>query len=553
MKKNFLFIICLILLIVSVSSVSASADVNQTIGNESGDSIALANDDGKDLGDNNLSYMSDINMDDNNLSYMSDINMDDDLSKLNISGVDFSSIDMKDIDLSKIDLSKIDLSKIDLKDIDLSKIDLSKIDLKDIDLSKIDFDVLSKIDLSGLNISDVLSKIDLSGLNISDVLSKIDLKDIDLSKIDLSGLNISDVLSKIDLSGLNISDFNPSDLADLTLSNVTKYYHGPERLEATYTILGQPIENVTIHFYVNDVEYKVNTSSAGKASIALNLNPGVYDVMARSLIIFQTATVTIKSTIEAKDIIKYYKNATQYYAKFVDGQGNLLKNTDVKFNINGVEYTRKTDASGVAKLNINLNSGTYIITATNPVTNEMRSNMIQVYGLIAENRDLTKYFKNESQYSIRLFDDQGNPVGAGVTALFNIHGVFYNRTSDENGYVKLNINLNPGDYIVTAEYNGYKVSNNIKVLPLLIASDLTKPFLDLTPFTVKLVNGHGNALIDKVITFNINGVMYNRTTDLSGIARLNINLWPGEYIITSMYEQMGAVTANKVTVTSIFG
>ncbi|WP_296884656.1 hypothetical protein [uncultured Methanobrevibacter sp.] len=47
--------------------------------------------------------------------------------------------------------------------------------------------------------------------------------------------------------------------------------------------------------------------------------------------------------------------------------------------------------------------------------------------------------------------------------------------------------------------------------------------------------------------------MYNRTTDLSGIARLNINLWPGEYIITSMYEQMGAVTANKVTVTSIFG
>ena len=542
MKKNFLFIICLILLIVSVSSVSASADVNQTIGNESGDSIALANDDGKDLGDNNLSYMSDINMDDNNLSYMSDINMDDDLSKLNISGVDFSSIDMKDIDLSKIDLKDIDLSKIDLKDIDLSKIDLSRLNISDV-LSKIDLSRLSKIDLSGLNISDVLSKINLSGLNISDVLSKIDL----------SGLNISDVLSKIDLSGLNISDFNPSDLADLTLSNVTKYYHGPERLEATYTILGQPIENVTIHFYVNDVEYKVNTSSAGKASIALNLNPGVYDVMARSLIIFQTATVTIKSTIEAKDVIKYYKNATQYYAKFVDGQGNLLKNTDVKFNINGVEYTRKTDASGIAKLNINLNSGTYIITATNPVTNEMRSNMIQVYGLIAENRDLTKYFKNESQYSIRLFDDQGNPVGAGVTALFNIHGVFYNRTSDENGYVKLNINLNPGDYIVTAEYNGYKVSNNIKVLPLLIASDLTKPFLDLTPFTVKLVNGHGNALIDKVITFNINGVMYNRTTDLSGIARLNINLWPGEYIITSMYEQMGAVTANKVTVTSIFG
>ncbi|WP_407432025.1 hypothetical protein [Methanobrevibacter sp.] len=468
MKKNFLFIICLILLIVSVSSVSASADVNQTISDETGDSIALANDDGNDLDDNNLSYVSDINMQ----SYIDD----GDCSDLNISSSD-----------------------------------------------------INDIDLSNLNISDALSKVDLSNLNITDVLSKI-------------------VLSR-----LNISDVNPSDLADLTLPNVTKYYHGPERLEATYTILDQPVENVTIHFYVNDVEYKVNTSSAGKASIALNLNPGVYDVMARSLVIFQTATVTIKSTIEAKDVIKYYKNATQYYAKFIDGQGNPLKNTDVKFNINGVEYTRKTNASGVAKLNINLNSGTYTITATNPVTNEMRSNMIQVYGLIAENRDLTKYFKNESQYSIRLFDDQGNPVGAGVTALFNIHGVFYTRTSDENGYVTLNINLSPGDYIVTAEFNGYKVSNNIKVLPVLIASDLTKAFLDLTPFTVKLVNGRGDALINRVITFNINGVMYNRTTDLFGIATLNINLWPGEYIITSRYDEIGAVTSNKVTVSSIFG
>ncbi|WP_407416434.1 carboxypeptidase-like regulatory domain-containing protein, partial [Methanobrevibacter sp.] len=399
---------------------------------------------------------------------------------------------------------------------------------------------------------------DSSSLNVSDILSKIDWSKLNIPGFDSSSLNVSDILSKIDWSKLNIPDFNDSaiddsDIADLIVPNVTKYYHGPERLEATYTMFGQPVDNVTIHFYISDVEYKATTNSEGKASVALNLNSGVYNIMARSLILFKEATVTIKPTIEGKDVVKYYKNATHYYAKFVDSQGNVLKNTDVKFNINGVEYTRKTDASGVAKLNINLNSGTYILTATNPVTNEMRSNTIQVYGLIAENKDLTKYFKNESQYTIRLFDDQGNPVGAGVSALFNIHGVFYSRTSDENGYVTLNINLDPGDYIVTAEYNGYKVSNNIKVLPVLVASDLTKQFLDLTPFSVQLLNGHGDALINKVITFNINGVFYNRTTDLLGIARLNINLWPGVYIITSMYDEIGAVTSNKVTVTSIFG
>lgn len=183
----------------------------------------------------------------------------------------------------------------------------------------------------------------------------------------------------------------------------------------------------------------------------------------------------------------------------------------------------------------------------------MHSNNIFISVSIVENNDLTKYYRNASQYSVRLMDDNGNPVGKGVSALFNINGVFYNRTSDENGYVKLNINLRPGDYIITAEYNGYKISNNIKVLPVLVGSDLTKQVFDLTPFSVKLVDGQGFPLIGKVITLNINGVMYNRTTDLLGYARLNINLWPGQYIVTSMYAENGAITSNKVTITSIFG
>ena len=46
-------------------------------------------------------------------------------------------------------------------------------------------------------------------------------------------------------------------------------------------------------------------------------------------------------------------------------------------------------------MNINLGAGNYIITATNPVTGEMKSNSIKVISLI-ESGDLTKYFKNEA-------------------------------------------------------------------------------------------------------------------------------------------------------------
>ena len=41
----------------------------------------------------------------------------------------------------------------------------------------------------------------------------------------------------------------------------------------------------------------------------------------------------------------------------------------------------------------------------------------------------------------------------------------------------------------------------------------------------------------------------NRTTDANGIARLNINMMAGEYIITSMYEN-GATISNKITIRS---
>ena len=41
-------------------------------------------------------------------------------------------------------------------------------------------------------------------------------------------------------------------------------------------------------------------------------------------------------------LVKTYKNDSQYYATFIGSSGNLLNNTPVKFNINGVFYTRTT-------------------------------------------------------------------------------------------------------------------------------------------------------------------------------------------------------------------
>ena len=42
--------------------------------------------------------------------------------------------------------------------------------------------------------------------------------------------------------------------------------------------------------------------------------------------------------------------------------------------------------------------------------------------------------------------------------------VFYNRTSDDNGNVALNINLMPGEYIITDYYMEEMLSDKITVL-----------------------------------------------------------------------------------------
>ncbi|WP_407421898.1 carboxypeptidase-like regulatory domain-containing protein [Methanobrevibacter sp.] len=330
-------------------------------------------------------------------------------------------------------------------------------------------------------------------------------------------------------------------------NNVVKYFGGNEKFNIEiFKNDKTPIDNAKIKILINGQPYTRTTDNNGKASMAINLDSGVYNVTTDYGGLKVYSTVTVKSTISANDFTKIFRNATQYYGTFVDSQGNLLKNTKVIFNINGVFYERTTNDNGVAKLNINLNPGTYILTATNPVNGENHATTITVLPNIIENHDLTKYYKNASQYVIKVLDDQGNPV-SGQSVDFNINGVFYTRTSNATGHVKMNINLNPGTYIITALYKGFMASNTITVKPILEANDLSMKFCDGSKFEAKLLDGEGNSYSGQKITFNINGVFYDRTTDVNGIARLNINLNPGDYIITSSYNGLNIANTIRIT------
>ena len=375
--------------------------------------------------------------------------------------------------------------------------------------------------------------------------------------------NVTDGVANVIIPGLGVGDYNitttysgdakydsmtkkgnitviPNVNVNLDVSDVEMFYHDGSRLVAKLTdFQGKPIVNATIYFSINGVTYAKTTDANGTASIGLNLESGAYPVIvayngsASYSKISKNITVTINPSIIADDLVKMYKNDTKFSAKFLGSDGKVLANTTVKFNINGVLYTRTTNNDGVGSLAINLRPGEYVLTAYNPVTGEQQGFNITVKSLIVT-QDLTKYYMNASSFQATIYDKNGSlAVGKNVT--FNINGVFYTRTADENGVVSLAINLRPGEYIITTIYEELDIGNNVVVLPTLVTSDLNMTYRDGSKFTAQTLDGQGKPLVNQNVTFNVNGRLYFKTTGDDGVASLTINLMSGKYIITSYW------------------
>ena len=335
---------------------------------------------------------------------------------------------------------------------------------------------------------------------------------------------------------------------NINAGNLTKYYKDPQKFTVTVTdAKGKAAANKTVEITINGVTYTRTTDENGTASLNINLNSGEYPVVVAVDDVKVNSTVFVKATIDASDVVKVFRNDTQYYATFVDVNGTPTPNTTVSFNVNGVIYNRTTDENGTAKLNINLPSGEYILTATNTVTGEKISNVIKVLSVI-ESSDLTKYFRNTSQFIVRIHTADGGYVGAGEEVRFNINGMIYAKKTNATGHAKININLPQGNYTVTTYYKDFSQGNSIEVLPILSAEDLSMKYMDGSQFKAQLVDGKGKPYPKQDVRFNINGVFYNRPTDSDGVAKLNIRLLSGQYIITSSYN--GCNIANKVTIKS---
>ena len=263
-----------------------------------------------------------------------------------------------------------------------------------------------------------------------------------------------------------------------------------------------------------------------------------------------TVDINKKVNLNISDIVMIYKDGTRMVAVLTDYLGNPIANATVYFTINGQTYAKTTDANGTASMGLNLVSNIYNAAVSyngSDMYNAVSKNITVTINPTIVADDLVKMYQNATRFYAKFTDSTGKAL-ANTIVRFNIHGVFYNKTTDKDGVADLGIMLRPGNYILTA-YNpvtGEEKGFNITVKSLIVQSDLTKYYLNASRFEATVYNKDGSLAVNKNVTFNINGVFYHKKTDENGVASLGIALRPGNYTITTMYD--GLDIGNKVTV-----
>ncbi len=262
---------------------------------------------------------------------------------------------------------------------------------------------------------------------------------------------------------------------------------------------------------------------------------------------------------ESSDVVLYNVDSVNY---------EVSENSDNFASINNAEYVELEDSvadnlvtkssqsesadadDGLSNDEINVDNainGAENVISEAPLENQ--SSNSNSSSIVSD--DLTKYYQNSSQFEATFFDKEGNPL-ANTDISFVINGIYYDRTTNDQGLAIISINLGPGSYEIISINNvtGEKVTNSILVLSTVVDNEnIVMYYKNGTKYTATVLDGNGNPLAGVDVTFNINGVMYTRVSNEYGVASLSINLNPGNYIITVIGPD-GLMKSNNITVLS---
>jgi hypothetical protein len=305
-----------------------------------------------------------------------------------------------------------------------------------------------------------------------------------------------------------------------------------------------------ISFKINGIVYANTTSSKGIATFNVKnylTSSGIYtipisfegDKFNGPVSASSNVIIRYDSTLNVDGISVYITQDAVLTAKLSDSRG-VLKNKNIIFTINGNSNTSTTNSNGIATLNVKeyLNKAmTYTFDISFEGDNE--NNPVSTNATVTVNKyapsinvqGISVYIGTDGILSATLRDARG--VLKNKVLKFTINGNDYTNTTDSNGVARFNVKnylTQANTYPVTVSFAGddydNPVSANVNVVIKKYSPTLTVNSLSIHKgedgiITAKLSDSRG-ALVNKKITFTIQGNTYTNTTDSQGITSINV-------------------------------
>jgi hypothetical protein len=271
------------------------------------------------------------------------------------------------------------------------------------------------------------------------------------------------------------SKFNPSNAtANIVVKNSVilsapdvSIEYGDESGEFVATLTndeGKALTSANVVVTLDGVDYALKTNSKGQVKVSLaNMTLGTYaatvSYKGNTKYAPATATATVYVTKKATNISAVYDaESNQLVATLTNGEGKALNSANVVVNLNGMDYTLKTNSKGQVKVSTSdLEDGIYSAfisykgnskyspsnaTATFIVSNKMDTSISAVYNLDAKELVAT------------LTNSEGNAVG-NVNIVININGMDYSLKTNSIGQAKFSTSYFPaGFYTTIISFNG---------------------------------------------------------------------------------------------------